>query len=280
MGMYVTPSWQIKNILTEYDLSFVSFYRRFINSKEGLFKKIRGLFYWLEIFKYEIETAKNFDAITTVSENDRELLSKFIPQKKIYSIPNGVDTKFYRFKGSAGRRKNIILFVGSFLHPPNKEGLLYFFEKIYPRIKRRIPKVNFYIVGKNPPEEILALAENGRGFRVTGFVRDIRPFYWNTGVFVVPIYSGSGSRIKILEAMSAGLPVVSTTIGCEGLEVSPNKDILVADDPRDFAKKTVTLIEDKKFRQEITQNARRLVETKYDWEKIALGYEEVYKKLF
>jgi glycosyltransferase involved in cell wall biosynthesis len=150
---------------------------------------------------------------------------------------------------------------------PNVDAAVFFCEEIFSLIKQRVPEAKLLIVGGNPRSSVQALASED--VTVTGHVDSVVPYYQQSRVSVVPIRSGGGTRLKILESMALGRPVVSTKVGCEGLAVAHEENILIADDPADFAAQTVRLLIDTDLRARLTQNGRRLVETTYDWEVIS-----------
>ncbi len=160
---------------------------------------------------------------------------------------------------------------------PNIDAAAYFCREIFPLIKANAPRVELCIAGRNPPEEVLALA--GEGIRVTGTVPSLQPYYAQSAVCIVPLRAGGGTRLKILEAMALGRPVVSTSIGCEGLAVEDKTNIFIADNPEDFAARTLQLLNEPDTWKRITTNGRSLVERMYDWDVIAERLSETYKKV-
>jgi len=171
------------------------------------------------------------------------------------------------------------LFIGNMEYRPNIDAVLYFCEQILPLIKTEIPQAELYIVGLNPGPEVLALA--GPGVYVTGPVADVRPYYSQCAACIVPLRAGGGTRLKILESMSLGRPVVSTSIGCEGLDVQNGEHLFIADTPQDFASKVLQLLGDENTRNHIVRRGRELVEQQYDWDVLArqllTSYMEVVK---
>jgi glycosyltransferase involved in cell wall biosynthesis len=162
-------------------------------------------------------------------------------------------------------------------YPPCVDAVLYFCREIFPRIRRTLGTAELWIVGRDPRPEVMQL--NGDGVHVTGRVDEVIPYYQQSAVSVVPLRAGGGTRLKILEAMALGRPVVSTTIGCEGLEVVDGEHLLIADNCEQFAEKTVRLLTDRQIYQHISTNGRQLVEARYDWDKIAGRLMEVYAEL-
>jgi glycosyltransferase involved in cell wall biosynthesis len=138
-------------------------------------------------------------------------------------------------------------------------------------------EIEVWIVGRDPLPEVKRL--NGNGVNVTGQVKDVLPYYKRTTVCIVPLRAGGGTRLKILEAMALGRPVISTTIGCEGLDVEDGQHLLIADTPKKFAEKTVRLLTDRTLHHKIRTNARQLVETRYDWDSIAGQLMHIYEEI-
>ena len=159
-----------------------------------------------------------------------------------------------------------MLFIGRMDYHANIDAALYFVKNIWPLIHARRPELRLVIAGAQPAPAIVALRE--QGITVTGTVADVRPFYRSALVSVVPLRVGGGTRLKVLEAMAAGTPVVSTTLGAEGLAVTLGKDILLADTPQAFADAVVSLQADSEQWRELATNARQLVQARYDWSVI------------
>jgi glycosyltransferase involved in cell wall biosynthesis len=210
-----------------------------------------------------------------MSKDDQKKILKLLPNLNTAILPNGVDTNY--FTKIEGELEDKITFLGGLSHPPNLTALRYFLKSIYPYIKREFPKFRFLILG-NPgevnPEEFIIDSQ----IEHLGFVEDSRPYLSNS-IFIAPLLSGSGTRLKILEAMSLECPVVATPIACEGITAENYKDIIIADNPKDFAREVVNLLKNKELRREIGKNARSLVVEKYDWKIVGEKYEEILKEL-
>jgi glycosyltransferase involved in cell wall biosynthesis len=155
------------------------------------------------------------------------------------------------------------------------DGIRWFVRAVLPQIRRERPDVEFDVLGANPPAEMLAWNAN-RGVRVAGYVEDPSPFLASAGVFVVPLLAGGGMRVKILTAMAQGLPVVTTTIGCEGIGAVHGRHLLVADTPSDFAAATLRILAQPRLAEELGLNGRRLVEDRYSLPQLAAQLERAY----
>jgi glycosyltransferase involved in cell wall biosynthesis len=187
-------------------------------------------------------------------------------------IPTGVDTEYFQ-PSPEPEQPDTTVFTGSMDWMPNEDGVIYFVEKILPLIHRDIPNAAFWAVGRRPPRRVQALASGN--VIVTGAVDDIRPYLGKAAVCVVPLRSGSGTRIKIFEAMAMGKAVVSTTMGAEGLPVRHGENIVLADDPADFARQVVQLLRDQQRRAQLGRAARQLVEENYGWPSVAAHFDQI-----
>jgi glycosyltransferase involved in cell wall biosynthesis len=212
----------------------------------------------------------------TVSEVDRRLLLTTNPRLRVDVIPNGVDTKIYQ-PLPEGDSTPALVFVGNMDYRPNVDAMMYFCSQVLPRVRCALPDVQMWIVGINPRAEVRHL--EGEGVHVTGRVDDVRPYYARSTACVVPLRAGGGTRLKILEAMAFGRPVVSTTIGCEGLDVVDGEHLFIADSADEFAEQTVRLLLDEALRRRVATEARRLAETCYDWDVVVTELEHVYREV-
>jgi sugar transferase (PEP-CTERM/EpsH1 system associated) len=237
------------------------------------------------VAKLEKEKCLRANKVFVVSEQDRNSL-KGLCQNGFDAevIPNGVDTEYFRSQGhkvTRSQEEESLVFTGSMDWMPNSDAVKYFCNDILPLIWREKKDVKFYVVGKNPPKEIIELGKKNKRIVVTGRVEDVRPYIDKAKAFVAPLRVGGGTRLKILEAMSMQKAVVSTTLGAEGIDYTENSDILLADSPRIFANKVISLLENTGKAAGIGLNARKLVCDKYDWgtigEKLNSAYREVIK---
>ena len=210
----------------------------------------------------EAELLDLCDAHTVCSEREREVLLSRAPGTRIEVVGNGVDCEFFAGDTAQGGEKRDVLFMGRMDYHANIDAAVYFVKTTWPLIHARRPDLRLVIVGAQPPQQVRALASDS--VVVTGTVDDVRPYYHSALISVVPLRVGGGTRLKVLEAMAAGTPLVSTTLGAEGLAVTHGKDILIADSPEAMAEAVVSM-QDSPQRQELIVNARQLVRTRYDW---------------
>jgi glycosyltransferase involved in cell wall biosynthesis len=220
------------------------------------------------MFAYERAACREAGHIVAVSDADAELMHSMFGVGKVTQVPTGVDIEYFARPAENPQIADLV-FVGSMDWLPNEDGVTYFVREVLPLIRRRRPECKFAIVGRTPPESILKLGRITPGVLVTGTVKDVRPYMWGASVSVVPLRIGGGTRLKIYEAMAAGLPVVSTVIGAEGLEVHPPDDIRMADDPKGFAAHCLELLEDERRSRQLAARAQDMVEANYSWDRVA-----------
>ena len=225
---------------------------------------------WRKLRRCEAAVCAAADLTITVSEEDRRTLADVARNARIKSVPTGVDSTYF----APGGRREIpyrLVFTGAMDWYPNQDAVLYFIDAILPRIRAQIPEVTFTVVGRNPGPHLASLARPG--VTVTGTVPDVRPHIDEAALYVVPLRAGGGTRLKIFEALAMGKAVVSTTIGAEGLGITSNRDIVLADDPDAFAHAVVSLLQDAPARQRLGRAGRALVESAYTWRHTAQTFE-------
>lgn len=216
--------------------------------------------------RFENHLINKVDVVLTISNRERDQIIKKHQNKQICLVPNGVDCDHIRMLPMPDGKD--LLFVGILDYLPNIDGVLFFVKSVLPSLRQKYPHMTFLVVGRNPVPEVMRL-QGVNGVVVTGEVPDLRPYYRRCGVCVVPLRAGSGSRVKILEAMAYGRPVVSTSLGCEGLDVKHQKHLLIADTSAEMIEAVGTLFSRSDIVKEIIQNSRQLVEKKYSWAKTA-----------
>lgn len=247
-------------------------WKRHYDVARNLLWKLLSWREWRAMERSENRYLKNSDLIVAVSNADRDVFARIVPQRKIAVIPTGVDIDYFNPRFGA-EKENTLVFTGSMDWLPNEDGIFYFMQEILPLISQRIPEVKLILVGRRPSPRMQSFAQANPQVQLTGWVEDVRPYLAAGAVCIVPLRVGSGTRLKIFEAMSMAKAVVSTTIGAEGLPVESGKDILLADPPQNFAESVVTLLHDQSLRQRIGNAARQLVESKFSWKSVAAEFE-------
>lgn len=246
---------------------------------------------WLEtkrIKQYEGMIVSAFDSTLAVTEPDRiallEAVHAHAPHNDdqavpISVIPIAVDTRQIQPVERDVDSLNMLT-MGTLYYPPNADGIRWFLQEVLPLVRKKLPKVTLTIVGKNPPRDFLRLAEDPEnGVIVTGFIEDLDPYFAKSALMVIPVRAGGGMRVRILEAFARAMPVVTTTIGLEGIQAQPGKDVLVADSPSDFAEAVLRLMHDKALQASLASNSRQLVESKYDWQVVLRELDKTYEQL-
>lgn len=226
----------------------------------------------------EQRALSDFDAHVTVSNEDAGRLREMNPDACVFVIENGVDTAYYAEEQNQSKTRIRILFVGSMDYHANIDAAINFARDVWPLVHNNTPELVFTIVGRDPAPAVRELSSMA-GVEVTGSVEDVRPYYREAIAAVVPLTVGGGSRLKILEAMAAGVAVVSTTRGAEGLNVCNDENILIADGNKDFAEKLIAFVGNQEQRTRIIAAARALVADRYDWSKLGSSLFHVYRDL-
>jgi polysaccharide biosynthesis protein PslH len=236
-----------------------------------------------QIKKYEGRIVSEFEYTLAVTDIDRELLldaaqtikGPAVAAERIITIPIAVDTMQLQAVARQSDTFNIVT-IGTLHYQPNADGIRWFINEVFPLIRTELPAVSLTIIGKNPPADIARLATIDQNVNVTGYVEDLVPYLEKASLMVVPVRTGGGMRVRILEAFSRAIPVVTTTTGLEGIDARPGEDVLVADQPDLFAKEVIRLATDPNLQAALSTNGRRLAETKYDWLKVLGHLDTIY----
>jgi glycosyltransferase involved in cell wall biosynthesis len=224
--------------------------------------------------RYEGEVCRAVKSIIAVSESDAQAMRSDYSVSQVSAVPTGVDLDYFRPPVSPARATDLV-FLGSMDWMPNIDAVKWFTREVLPLIRQRRPDCSLAIVGRNPGPGIRRLADEDAHCHVTGTVADVRPYLWGSAAAIVPLRIGGGTRLKIYECMAARIPVVSTTIGAEGLDVRDGQNILIADSPRDFAERCVALLDDSGARARLTLAAWEMIAACYSWEVVARKFEEL-----
>lgn len=275
MGQYADFCKGMSKVLDEVDVEFVR-WQQWAKIEEDSAKRQYALSLYRRVKRYETRVLKKFDKILTATLKDQEILKRYNPDLDIFVLPTCVDVSYFKPSGSDNDSKNLV-FVGSMSAIFNADAILYFSKEIFPLILKKIPETHLYVVGLNPSQDIYNLAN--RNVTVTGSVEDVRPYVYKSCVFVVPLRFGSGIKGKVLEAMALGRPVITTSIGAQGLSVVSDEHLIIEDDPKEFAVKTIVLLNNKLLRQKLIQNGLKLVNERYTWEKIIPQLNSIFYNL-
>lgn len=224
-----------------------------------------------KMLHFERSTLARFDAIVAVSDKDADWFRDRLACTNVHTIPTGVDLEYFAW--SALGEAPSVVFTGSMDWPANRDGIDFFMREVWPTVVTQVPDAQMKVIGRSPPPALVAKAP--KNWEFTGYVDDIRPHAQGAAVSVIPLRVGGGTRIKAYEAMAMGLPVVSTTIGVEGLPVEAGRHFLCADAADDFAAAIVSVLRDRALAQSLSRDARAIVESKYSNREVAQVFESI-----
>ncbi|PIU41981.1 MAG: hypothetical protein COS99_02605 [Candidatus Omnitrophica bacterium CG07_land_8_20_14_0_80_42_15] len=261
--------------LDTHNVEYFMYKEYYVNVRDPLLK-ILMFFELSRMKKYEKFVLEHFDMCLALSQGDIDRIKLMAPKANVVLQPMGVDIEAcgsYAMKS----KENSIIFFGTMSFFANYDGIKYFYNEIFPLIKKSIPKVELIIAGGSPPPDIKALVSDPC-VTVTGYVDDMKSLIARSSVVIVPLRVGGGIRLKIMESWAMGKAIVSTTVGATGLDFSDGKDILIADEPKDFAKKVVELLKNEELRNHLGKAAKFKAQTKYAWDKMVSSIEVEYEK--
>lgn len=263
-------------VIDEHNLEFVRAERRVAATNVIAKKFYFNLIKW-RLKRYELQEIAGCDLCFVCSLNDKKILESFGLKTPIKVIPNAVDVDYFQPRKKKTAQPQIV-FLGTIWYEPNEDAVRYFSSEIFPELKNKFPELRFMVIGEGGHRSL------GRNFpssdiHFTGYVEDIRPHLGEATVFVVPLRMGSGTRVKILTAMAMELPVVSTSVGCEGLEIEEGKNILLADSAKDFSQKVLALLQQPHLREKISREGQKLVQEKYSREKVVTNLKKFWSEL-
>lgn len=243
---------------------------------------LEKVFSWVNLVKFQRFHKNNFPKISgifCVSEEEYDFTTKQTGNLlKAWVIPNGADESFFNPEKSSGKKSNYIVLCSNMSIRRNVDAAVWFANNIFPKVKKEVKDAEFWIVGAHPTNQVMLLKNVG-GIHVTGKVDDIRQYYEMGKVFVAPYRFGAGTKIKILEAMAVGVPIVSTSIGCRGIGAVNGEHLLVADTEEEFSQKVIELLRDDKKARMLSENSLNLAKEKFKWEKIVDELEEKLKEV-
>jgi glycosyltransferase involved in cell wall biosynthesis len=276
---FLQPTLNVKNIthlpslLFQHNVESMIARRHFESAKNP----VSRLFWWVQwqkMKRYEKETCAKFDGIVAVSEQDKDLLEREFAAKNVFTISTGVDTEFFSPNEDAVEKDSLV-FTGSMDWLPNEDAILFFAREILGKIKLRVPGVRLSVVGRNPSRRLVNELKPHPEIEVVGWVDDVRPFISKHALYIIPLRIGGGTRIKVYEAMAMGKAVVSTAVGVEGLPVTTDENVVIADDPESFARAVIELLQNRQMRIRIERAAREFVEKNVSWDSAADAFRDI-----
>ena len=275
LGQFIDGPHHVPSALTHHNIESMLMARRAeVESNPVIGRLLRRESDKLE--RYERTMSPRFDINILMSTADQRLFNDRVPNVRSAVVPNGTDTDY--FESATEPDANALIYTGGMNMFANRDAITYFVDQVWPLIVARMPKTRFLAVGQDPPPELLAYAARDARIVVTGKVPDIRPYVKQAAVYVVPLRVGGGTRLKVLDAMASGKAIVSTTVGCEGLDVTPGEQLIVEDDPRRFAAAVIELLGDSARRAALGNAARTLAEQRYAWPSIGEALIGAYRQ--
>ena len=272
------PKTKIPIFLVEQVIEYLV-YQRFVEGLPGWFLPIKPLLF-LDVMKikwWERYYWKKAKRLATMSSEDRQFIQNIEPRLKIDIIANGVDIEYFAKTKKQKPKYPTVLFVGQFKWLPNRDATKFLVEEIWPKIKKSITDAKLWIVGRNPPNDILNYASGD--IQVDGGVEDIKLAYGKSDVLLAPIRNGRGTKYKILEAMATRTPIVGTKLAVEGINVENGKEALVAESKDQLAQETIKVLKNPKIGQDLAAAAYDLVRNQYNWGKISSNLDKVYQEV-
>ncbi|HXD33617.1 MAG TPA: glycosyltransferase [Pyrinomonadaceae bacterium] len=230
---------------------------------------------WRQMQAFENVMCRRVDRVIAVSREDSEMMQSEYKVTAVDDVPTGVDTTFFRPRRAEKREPYNLVFTGSMDWLPNEDAMQYFTSEIMPLIKQKLPSVTLTVVGRNPYPALVELSRRDPSIIVTGRVDDVRPYMERAAAYIVPLRIGGGTRLKIYEAMAMEKPIVSTTVGAEGLPVRDEAELLLADSPQAFANAVLRTLEDQEFAFHLGRRAATLVRQQFGWNRVALRFAEI-----
>ena len=275
MAPYAMALSMVPKILEEVELTVL--YEKYIRQRHPL-KRLRTRLMWQKSSHYVADLLRAFDGCTVVSDQERERVLEVFPgYNRINVVPNGVDTTYYAADFGAPESDSLV-YSGALTYFANFDAMSFFLREVFPLVQARRPDVKLSITGRLDGAPIDRLAYN-ESVVFTGYLDDVRPTIGRSWSSVVPLRIGGGTRLKILESLALGTPVISTRKGNEGLDLEAGRDILIADEPADFAKAVLSLLQDAKLRETLSRNGRQAVEAKYDWRIIGQQFNDFIERV-
>jgi len=273
-GVYLPFIERLPSFVCTHNVEFLS-WKRFVKATRNPVKKMLGLHEAAKLYRFEKESYRRADGLSVVSDEDAKIVRTEFGVDDVCVIPNGVDIAAYDEMPNMPK-PNHLVYCGSMDVFVNQDAVTYFIKGIFPLILKRKPETTLTVIGRNPPPWLLAM-RNER-IRFTGVLADVRQPLKEGAVEIVPLRIAGGSRLKILEAFAAKVPVLSTTIGAEGLAVEHEKNVILADTPEDFAGRCIRLLDDEALRKSLAAEGRRLVDEQYDWSRLSPPVEAAWTR--
>jgi glycosyltransferase involved in cell wall biosynthesis len=277
LAQYRSHIGEIPSVLNHHNIESHMMLRRG-RSESNILKKTYFLLEAIKLRKYERRVCREFSANLAVSDLDSERLKRICPEAVIMVVPNGVDTDYFCPSEKDNDTEQSLLFVGGAWYT-NLDAMRYFFREMWPSLSKEFPRLKFWLVGRDWETFGDTITVNRDKVIMPGVVKDIREYFHGATIFLCPMRTGGGTRLKILDALACGKPIVATSMGCEGIDVTHGKNVLIADTAYEFCSATRRLLLDSGLRKALGREARRLAEEKYGWGMIGRRMSGFYRAL-
>lgn len=271
------PECEIPIILVEQTIEYLG-YESYVKKLPFFLRHLLGIDV-RKIMRWEKYYWQKAKRLIVMSEDDRQFIGKEMTKEKIDVVANGVDTAWFAAKKRQLSKQPTILSVGTFKWLPNIEAVDFLVKEVWPLIKKQIPNARLLIVGNAPTERVIAYGQKDPQITVAGRIDDIRDAFQSAHVLLAPVFSGKGTRYKILEAMASGTPVVASKIAVEGLNIKDGEQVLQSNQANELANLTVRVLSDKNLWQKLSQNGKEFVSKNYDWELISSQLDKIYQEI-
>lgn len=268
----------IPAILNHHNVESHMRFRR-VHFERNILKRAYLVLDAMKLKRYERTTCHRFDLNTVVSNLDAKRLNRINPHANITVISNGVDCEYFQPRQLHDLTETNILFVGGLRWYPNRDAVQWFLREVWPSLHSEMPDLKFYIVGHCSQKEADSITSENPNVIVTGFVEDVRIYFQRASIFICPMRTGGGTRLKMLDALASGKPIVATSMACEGIEVVDGASVIIADTPSDFCSKIVKLLKQPERRMALGNEARKLAERKYSWTVIGDDLRKAYREV-
>lgn len=268
----------VKRVMSVHECYYLA--RRKVFQVQGFNREgIGALLQMKGLKKFEFDMYADADKVLTLTPEGRDELLAIRPGLDIAVVPHGVDVEEFRPVERDPGRPPTVMFLGNFPHDPNRDAMVWFATEVWPLVKKEVPTARFLVVGRGPTPDMLELASRDGSIEITGQVDSVKPYFDRSDVFVCPVRMGGGFRGKVLEAMAAGVPVVSTALGAEGLPAADGENILLAEGPAELARRVAGLLADPALREAISGSARQLMVERFSWRTGVKTLEKVLEQV-
>lgn len=281
MGQYLYHNpWlpAVRKVISTHECASMSARTPMYLPERTLLKSAKEHLIARDLARFEFNLYRCADRVLTLSKEDRLTLLAHVPELRVSVVPAGVDLDYFS-PPAARESEESILFTGQYHDEPNRDAFEWFVTRAWPLLKERRPNLRFYVLGPNPTPAMFAMARNNPGVELLGEISDIRPYLARANIFVCPLRMGSGLRVKILEAMASGVPVVTTSTGAEGIPLQSGVNGMMADDPAIMADAIDLLLGDPVLCRHIANQARTMVAERFNWDRSITLLEQALEEV-